>query len=158
MWRRRDAHRQSISAIRVEHGADIEAAAKESAFHIAEIVPVQPDLRGVVDSFELERGAPPGGLVRCLELNAVPVVLLVQRLGDSQIIQTEIGVRVYTTIDHRGEHRARHGGSHPFLIIKSRGRDCLSRGYDLGSRCEHPVRSQHPLPGCAGWYKRRRGQ
>src|SRR6185437_1362636 len=74
----------------MQEGGYVEDAALERALHLAHPVPVEPNVRGVVNASEMQREVPACRTRgRCGKLHAVPVVMLVQRFRDREVIQAE---------------------------------------------------------------------
>src|SRR5579863_4427629 len=86
MRRRRDADGQDIRMVGFQDVAYIEDAANESSLDRADRLSVEPDCCCVVDAFEGESEPAFAGLFWQTELDAVPVVLLVQGFRDGKII------------------------------------------------------------------------
>ena len=79
------------------------------------------------------------------ELGAVPVVLLVERLGDGEVVEAVAGVGIDAVVDHGGEDGAGNGGAHPAGGVERGGADLCAVGVDLGGLAHRPAIGESPL-------------
>src|SRR5450631_4797916 len=83
------------------------------------------------------------GCLGSMKLDAIPVVLLIQALGDGEIVQTVSGIGIDTSIDHGGEHGSRDRGGYPIFGIEVSLRDG-------GAVCSYFRRGEHVPSGGHG--------
>ena len=153
-WRG-NPHGQGVLADRPEHVRHIEAAANERATDVAQTTAVEPGVGGVIDALECESDAPGRELCRRIKFSAVPIILAVQGLGDREIIEANIGIRVDTVRDQCRQDRPGHDRLIPVRIIEARRRQQICRRRTLAGRDQAPA-PQGPCPGSAGFQCRGR--
>ncbi len=153
-----DLHRQRVHLARLHERAHLEVKVAERPRHlllVRDLPPVQPHVRAVVDSLEVE----PHGLAREVgrhrELNAVPPRLAerrkgrhgqrahVQRKGPAPGYRLQVGPEVRIGIrlvrHQRGQHRGRHRGRMPARGVIPRRRHRRAAALHLGRRAHGPA-------------------
>ena len=142
--RRGDADGEGIETLCSQECGYVEGSADEGALDVAETLAVEPDLRRVVDAVEGDGLMLAGGGGGSFELDAVPVVLLVERLRDGEIVEAVVGVGIESAVDHAGEDGARNGGVHPGGVGEAGGGEGCAGDGDGGGGGELPARAQGP--------------
>ncbi len=120
---RRDLHCQGVLALGGKERRDVVRRAGEGIGHPADLLPVEPDVRPVVDAVELEpdmTSGPGPQAARQIEVALVPPGVARQRLGDVQVVQADDGVGQLALVDERGQHRAGNRGRQPAARVHGR--------------------------------------
>ena len=137
-WRRHP-HRKHVRPARLHHIRHIGHPADERPRNCPQRLAIHPHRRVIINSLKGQRQPPPASQLRCFELYAVPIILLVQRLGNRQVVQPVIRIGIHSAIHQRGEHRAWHRRHIPVFALEAILRDGRPVFVHLG-------RGTHPPP------------
>lgn len=111
MGRGCDPDSERVDPVRPQEFGYIEVTAAKGPANLSQTVAVEPHVGGEIDSRKMQG---PAAFERASsrrgKLYAIPVVMLVQGLGNREVVQTKVRVRIDAPIDHRGEDRAGNGG------------------------------------------------
>jgi hypothetical protein len=133
----------------LDERAHVELAAHERAPHAAEVLAIQPDGGGVVDPVQREPEASRAARGGRAELRAIPVVLLVQRLRDGEVVEAEVGIGIDAALDERRKDGAGHHGVEPAVRLEVGTRDEVAARVHLRSFDHAPAARERPLVGPA---------
>src|SRR6185437_5705613 len=142
--RRADADGEGVDAGSGEERCDVEVTADECSRDAAEVVPVEPDFSRVVDAVEGQGDLPAGSHGGRGELDAIPVVLVGECVGNGEVVEAVVGIGVDAAVDHGGQHGAGDGGDHPVLRREPCLRNLLAGSAYIGCGGELPAAADSP--------------
>ena len=96
----------------------------------------------------------PAAVPRSLEFRAIPIIPLVEALGNGEIVQAIVWIGIDAAVDHGRQNRARNRGLHPGPGVETWLRDLGALCFYVGRRAEHPAACERPgvvsgfLKGC----------